>query len=221
MTTDNHLTTSGVANDWPYGRGIWLSDDQTKMIWVGEEDQLRIISIVHGNDLGIVDDSLRRLLTQMESAGVVFAEHPTYGVITTCPTNMGTGKRQSILGKFPNISKKGTDEKALKELAKSFGLQARGMGGEHSAMDENGTADISPTARFGVTEAIVAQRLYDGLVKLYGVEMKWISTGNLWYASFHLNCNLKLNNQEKIVIFVNYIDWTIKIYESKQLLNEH
>lgn len=171
MTTDNHLTTSGVANDWPHGRGIWLSEDRTKMIWVGEEDQLRIISIVQGNDLGAVDNSLKDLLTQMEKCGVIFAEHPTYGIITTCPTNMGTGKRQSILGKFPNISKKGTDEKALKDLAKSFGLQARGMGGEHSAMDENGTADISPSARFGVTEAIVAQRLYDGLVKLYQIEL--------------------------------------------------
>lgn len=58
MTTDNHLTSSGVASDWPFGRGIWLSSDKTKMIWVGEEDQLRIISIVHGNDLGAVDASL-------------------------------------------------------------------------------------------------------------------------------------------------------------------
>ena len=27
MTTDPHLTSSGVANDWPFGRGIWLSSD--------------------------------------------------------------------------------------------------------------------------------------------------------------------------------------------------
>ena len=27
MTTDNHLTTSGVASDWPHGRGIWVSQD--------------------------------------------------------------------------------------------------------------------------------------------------------------------------------------------------
>ena len=111
---------------------------------------------MHGNDLGVVDNSLRELLNKMENSGIEFAEHPTYGVITTCPTNMGTGKRQSILGKFPNISEKGKNEKNLKELAKSKGLQARGMGGEHSAMDENGTADISPLARFGVTEAFVA-----------------------------------------------------------------
>jgi arginine kinase len=84
------------------------------MIWVGEEDQLRIISIMHGSDLGLVDASLHELLTKIEKFGLKFAEHPVYGVITTCPTNMGTGKRQSILGKFPNISVKGTNEKKLK-----------------------------------------------------------------------------------------------------------
>jgi creatine kinase len=155
MTTDNHLTSSGVASDWPFGRGIWVSEDETKMIWIGEEDQLRIISIVKGTDLGAVDASLYELLSKIEGAGLKFAEHGTYGVITTCPTNMGTGKRQSILGDFPNISDKGKNEKRLKDLAKQFGLQARGMGGEHSAMDEKGTADISPSARFGVKESYV------------------------------------------------------------------
>ncbi len=68
---------------------------------------------------------------------------------------MGTGKRQSILGKFTNITNHGKDEKKLKDLAKQFGLQARGMGGEHSSMDKEGTADISPSARFGVKESYV------------------------------------------------------------------
>lgn len=44
------------------------------------------------------------------------------------------------------------------------------MGGEHSAMDHEGTADISPSARFGVTEAVVTKRLYEGLIKLYEIE---------------------------------------------------
>ena len=43
------------------------------------------------------------------------------------------------------------------------------MGGEHSAMDKEGTADISPSARFGVTEAIVTKKLYEGLVQLCDV----------------------------------------------------
>jgi creatine kinase len=84
---------------------------------------------MHGNDLGAVDHSLHELLSKIEAFGLIFAEHPVYGVITTCPTNMGTGKRQSILGQFPNITNNGKDEKKLKVLAESFGLQARGMGG--------------------------------------------------------------------------------------------
>ncbi len=170
MTTDNHLTCSGIASDWPHGRGIWLSDDKTKMIWIGEEDHVRIISIMHGNDLGVVDKSLSDLLGSMEEAGVDFATHPTYGTITTCPTNMGTGKRQSVLIGFPNLSEEGTNENRLKETAKDLHLQARGLAGEHSKMDENGTSDVSPMARFGVTEAQVTKILFDGLEKLSELE---------------------------------------------------
>jgi len=171
MTSDNHLTSSGIASNWPHGRGMWLSDDKTKMIWVGEEDHLRVISIVHGTDLGLVDKSLSDLLHAMEASGVKFAEHPTYGVITTCPTNMGTGKRQSVLVKFPNLSEKGTNEARLKKIAKELKLQARGLSGEHSQMDIAGTADVSPMARFGVTEAEVTKKLYDGLAQLYKQEI--------------------------------------------------
>ena len=39
-------------------------------------------------------------------------------------------------------------------------------------MDAEGTADISPMARFGVTEAIVSNRLWEGLKKLYAVELE-------------------------------------------------
>ena len=37
-------------------------------------------------------------------------------------------------------------------------------------MDKEGTADISPSARFGVTEAIVTNKLYCGLVNLFAIE---------------------------------------------------
>jgi hypothetical protein len=45
-------------------------------------------------------------------------------------------KDNPFLGKFPNISEKGNNEKKFKEEAKKHGLQARGVGGEHSAMDK-------------------------------------------------------------------------------------
>ncbi len=62
MTIENSMTTSGMASDWPYGRGIWISEDETRFIWIGEEDHLKIITIVKGNDLGALIANFSELL---------------------------------------------------------------------------------------------------------------------------------------------------------------
>lgn len=38
-------------------------------------------------------------------------------------------------------------------------------------MDKEGTADISPSARFGVKESYVTEKLYKGLIELYKIEV--------------------------------------------------
>lgn len=42
---DRFLEAVGLNRDWPNGRGIFHNDDKTFLIWVNEEDQLRIISM--------------------------------------------------------------------------------------------------------------------------------------------------------------------------------
>ncbi|XP_066269410.1 uncharacterized protein [Branchiostoma lanceolatum] len=44
------LSTAGMSRDWPEGRGIFHNKPKTFLVWVNEEDQLRIISM----QLGIV-----------------------------------------------------------------------------------------------------------------------------------------------------------------------
>jgi len=53
-----------------------------------------------------------------------------------------------------------------KKLAKELNLSVRGAGGEHTAAGAGGLYDISPSARFGVTEGEVMNRLFDGISKL-------------------------------------------------------
>ena len=48
MDADPYLKSAGIASDWPYGRGCWMSDDEQKIIWIGEEDQLRIMVMKKG-----------------------------------------------------------------------------------------------------------------------------------------------------------------------------
>jgi arginine kinase len=42
---DRFLESSGLNRDWPAGRGIFHNKEKTFLIWVNEEDQLRIISM--------------------------------------------------------------------------------------------------------------------------------------------------------------------------------
>jgi creatine kinase len=43
MDADPYLKSAGISSDWPYGRGCWQTDDKMRIIWFGEEDQLRIM----------------------------------------------------------------------------------------------------------------------------------------------------------------------------------
>jgi len=60
--------------------------------------------------------------------------------------------RASVHIKLPNLTRDGTDAKA-KEITKALGLSVRGLGGEHTPIGADGTVDISPRARFCISEA--------------------------------------------------------------------
>ena len=48
------LTCAGMARDWPDARGIWHNDQKTFLVWVNEEDHLRVISMQKVNKSLIV-----------------------------------------------------------------------------------------------------------------------------------------------------------------------
>merc|ERR1712224_506954 len=48
MSGDPNLKVAGMERDWPEGRGIFHNKDKTFLVWVNEEDQLRIISMQKG-----------------------------------------------------------------------------------------------------------------------------------------------------------------------------
>ncbi len=172
MDTDRYLTAAGIAADWPYGRGCYVSADREFIIWVGEEDQLRIMCMKRGTILNEVFDRLKSALDVVEGIeGMEFAYSADYGVVTSCPTNLGTGMRASLHIALPNLTADGTDTRA-KAIARPLGLSVRGIGGEHTPIGVDGTLDISPSARFCITEAEIVAALYNGIVLLKDEESK-------------------------------------------------
>merc|ERR1712066_715711 len=99
------------------------------------------------------------------------AYHDEFGVITSCPTNIGTGMRASVHIPLPNLTSDGTDAK-VKAIAKPLGLSVRGLGGEHTPIGSDGTVDISPSARFCITEAEIVTARYNGIKRLMKEEKR-------------------------------------------------
>jgi len=101
---DKYLESSGLEREWPEGRGIFHNDDKTFLVWVNEEDQLRIISMQPGSDIRAVFERLSRAATEVEKIAK-FAQDDHLGYITSCPTNLGTGLRASVHIKLPKLGK--------------------------------------------------------------------------------------------------------------------
>merc|ERR1712086_1144543 len=123
-----------------------MSVDSEFIVWVGEEDHLRIMCMKKGNMLNEVFDRLEKAVkTVQDNIEGGCAISADYGVVTSCPTNIGTGVRASLHIPLPNLTADGTDKKC-KEIARPLGLSVRGLGGEHTPIGKDGTVDISPQA---------------------------------------------------------------------------
>lgn len=164
---DRHLQHANACNFWPKGRGIYHNNDKTFLIWVNEEDHMRIISMQEGSDVGAVLDRLIKGIKGIEKQ-VPFSRDDRLGWLTFCPTNLGSTVRASVHIKLPKLSKR----KDFKEWCeKEFNLQVRGIHGEHSE-SEGGVYDISNKARLGLSEYQCVKQMYDGVKKLIEMEEK-------------------------------------------------
>lgn len=161
---DRFLESAGVNRDWPKNRGIFFSDDKKFLVWVSEEDSMRIISMQQGADVAEVFTRLATALDRINNH-INFAFDDVRGYHTTCPTNLGTAMRASVHIRIPKLSASPN----FKEACADLGLSIRGVHGEHSESSD-GIYDISNKRRLGITEREIYQQLYDGIDKLIALE---------------------------------------------------
>lgn len=101
---DKYLQSCGLEREWPEARGIFHNDNKTFLVWVNEEDQLRIISMQMGSNIRQVFERLSNAAAKIENVAK-FANDEHLGYITSCPTNLGTGMRASVHIKLPKLAK--------------------------------------------------------------------------------------------------------------------
>lgn len=162
---DRFLESAGLNRDWPSGRGIFHNREKTFLVWVNEEDQLRIISMQKGGDIKAVFERLSHAIEVLQKR-LDFAYSKHLGYLTSCPTNLGTAMRASVHIKLPHLAKR---REEFESIVKHYHLQIRGVHGEHSESKE-GIFDISNRRRLGITEVECVQEMYQGVKALIKAE---------------------------------------------------
>ena len=136
-------------------RGVAVSRDETVSVMVNEEDHLRVQVLGSGfaveeawRKADAVDDAL--------AAELPYAFDETFGFLTACPTNCGTGMRVSVMLHLPALVLTKEIQKVFSALQK-IRLAVRGLYGEGSqAMGD--FYQISNQVTLGKSEAeIVAE----------------------------------------------------------------
>jgi len=175
VSGDRNLTVAGMERDWPEGRGIFHNAAKTFLLWVNEEDQMRIISMEKGGDVKGVFSRLARGIKAVGDSvkaecGKDFALSEQYGFIHSCPTNLGTGMRASVHVDLPGWTKESIDK--LKARCEELNVQPRGTRGE-SGGQTGCTYDISNKHRLGYSEVQLVQVMIDAVNTLWAEDLEW------------------------------------------------
>jgi protein arginine kinase len=104
-------------------------------VMLNEEDHLRLQGLRSGFDLEVAYQEVDRLDGELGQR-LPFAFHMEFGYLTSCPTNVGTGLRASVLIHLPGLVLTKEISKVLQGLAQ-VGLTFRGLYGEGSEVVGN------------------------------------------------------------------------------------
>lgn len=111
-------------------RGVAVCPQETTSIMINEEDHLRMQSLRSGfavdecwTEANTLDDDLQQKVS--------FAFSPQFGFLTSCPTNVGTGMRVSVMVHLPALVMTKEIQKVFQAMQR-MGLAVRGLYGEGS-----------------------------------------------------------------------------------------
>jgi creatine kinase len=109
-----------------------------------------------------------------EANGAKLMWNEKLGFLGTCPSNLGTGLRASVMVCLPQFNKlmegeNHADKELLDTVCSAFDLQPRGSSGEHSPA-VGAKFDVSNKQRLGLSEVQLVQKMIDGVSKVVELE---------------------------------------------------
>lgn len=156
VLVEKHLISPNLANESRNGAVI-LSENESVSIMVNEEDHLRIQCLCPGFQIREAWDLASQIDDVFESQ-VEYAFDERRGYLTSCPTNVGTGIRASVMMHLPALVLSQQINRILSAITQ-VGLAVRGLYGEGSEAIGN-LFQISNQITLGQSEEEIIDNLY-------------------------------------------------------------
>jgi len=156
VLVEKHLISPNLANESRNGAVI-LSDNESCSIMVNEEDHLRIQCLRPGFQIREAWELADRIDNIFESE-MEYAFDEKRGYLTSCPTNVGTGLRASVMMHLPALVITQQINRLLSAITQ-VGLAVRGLYGEGSEAMGN-LFQISNQITLGQSEDEILDNLY-------------------------------------------------------------
>jgi len=149
--------------------GLAFDKSERISIMINEEDHIRIQCIYENFK---IEEAFIRLIEIDDEIGslLTYSYKDTLGFITSCPTNLGTGFRASVLLHIPALFISGKIEEILKELISS-GIIIRGYYGEGSEIIGN-IIQCSTSQSLGKSEEEIIEDFKEKIYKIVEKEKK-------------------------------------------------
>jgi protein arginine kinase len=165
---ERHLSSREHARG-DEGSALVVGDQEIMSIMVNEEDHLRIQALRSGFQLGKAIKEISELDDELEKQ-LEYAFLPTVGYLTSCPTNVGTGLRASVMLHLPGLVIANQINQVLQAVAK-LGLAVRGLYGEGTEASGN-LFQISNQVTLGKSEEGIVEEIEKVIAQIVEHEKK-------------------------------------------------
>lgn len=156
ILVEKHLISPKHADADTNYQGVLLNDDGSIAIMINEEDHLRIQCILPGLQMEETSQRAQKVDDALE-ANLDYAFDQQRGYLTSCPTNVGTGMRASVMLHLPAITVSGRTNHIFQNIG-HLGMTVRGLYGEGTEIIGN-LFQLSNQVTLGLSEADIMYNL--------------------------------------------------------------
>ncbi|GAB6085540.1 protein arginine kinase [Alkaliphilus crotonatoxidans] len=154
---EKHLISPDLAKKSPLG-GVLVNSEETISILINEEDHVRIQCLLPGLQLEEAW-SLADKVDDLIEERVPYAFNEQIGYLTSCPTNLGTGIRASVMMHLPALHMTGYINGVF-QASSQIGIAVRGIYGEGTEF-LGSIFQISNQVTLGLSEEELIKNLKD------------------------------------------------------------